>query len=77
MAHAGLGLDIQQRFMHPVAADRLKRQRGDEFLCPAGHGDAHLAAALAQAAHQLGRLVGRDSRRYADQYVPGPVVAFG
>ena len=48
--------------------DRADRHRRDEFLRGARHHHAHRDAALAQAADQVERLVGRDAARDDEQH---------
>ena len=50
-----------------VAGEHLQRQRRHERDGAAGQSAAHLVTARAQAAHQLGRLVGRDAAADAEQ----------
>ncbi len=61
MAHGGLGGRVEQVEVHRVAGQRLQGQRGDELAAAAGHDHAHFGALVAQAADQLGALVGGDA----------------
>ena len=61
VAHLGLVLEVPQRGIDLVLAERGERHGGDELLPAFRHHAGHLAAALADQAHQLARLVGRDA----------------
>ncbi|MNN31793.1 hypothetical protein D3C81_1454940 [compost metagenome] len=61
VAHGRLGGRVEQVVEHRMAGQRLQGQRGDEFAGGAGHHHAHFGALVAQAADQLGALVGGDA----------------
>ena len=61
MAHLDLVLEIEQRGIDLVLAQRGERHRGDELLAAFGQHTGHLAARLADQADKLARLVGRDA----------------
>ena len=61
MADIVLVLAVEQVGEDMVGRQRADRQRRDEFLRGGRHDTAHGGAALAQAADQVERLVGRDA----------------
>ena len=69
VAHALLGLGVQQVGVHGVPGKGLQGERGDEFLGSPGHDDAHRRAQLLQLPHQLGGFVGGDAPADAQQYI--------
>ena len=61
VADVVLVLAVEEVGEDMVGRQRADRQRRDEFLRGGGHDAAHGGAALAQAADQVERLVGRDA----------------
>ena len=61
MAHLGLVLEIPQRGIDRVLAQRGERHRGDELLPALGHHASHRTARLADQPDELARLVRRDA----------------
>ncbi len=60
MADLGLALPVEQVGMRPLARERRRRQRRDEFLRRFGEQRAHRGAPIAQAPDQVEGLVGGD-----------------
>ena len=69
MAHAQLGLRVQQFRVHRVAGQRLQSQGRDELAGSAGHDDPYAGTELLQLPYQFRRLVGGDATADADQYI--------
>ena len=61
VTHRGLGFLVPEIAANGAAGHGLQRGRGHEFLGRPRHDDLDVGATLAQAAHELGRLVGRDA----------------
>ena len=70
VAHLDLTGQIPERGVHRVFAERGQGHRGDEFGAALGQHTADLAAALADQAHQLASLIGRDAAA-DDEQDPG------
>jgi len=60
-----------------AAGHGLEGQRRDELHGALGHHDLHLGAALAQATHQVGALVGGDPAGDAEQDARGTGLVHG
>ena len=58
---------IPQVRAHRASGDRLEGGGGDELARGGGHHHLHFRAALAQAPHEVGALVGRDAAGDAEQ----------
>ena len=61
VADVGLVLAIEQVGVRPLSRERRCGERGHELLRALRENAAHRSAALAQAADQVERLVGRDA----------------
>jgi hypothetical protein len=67
VADLGFAVGIPQRGVDRVAAERGEAHRGDELRAPVGQHAGHLAAALADQAHELAGLVGGDAAAHDQQ----------